>query len=105
MRRLVDLNQEQRIKEPVLGMLTMAVVGDHGGLYDHRTGRAFASQLGEFFKFLTSKRTSEPFYWRFYAELQASQGQDADALESRVKQIRAAKARVFEERDPECFAR
>jgi len=103
LRRIAELDQTGRIKERILGMLTTAVIGDHGGLYDHRTGHAFAPQLGEFFKFLTSKRASEPGYWRFYAELQAARGEEAAALESRLRQSRAAKARLFEERDPEAF--
>lgn len=104
LRRLVELGQEARVQERVLGMLTMAVISDQDGLYDHRTGRAFAGPLEEFFKFVTTKRASEPFYWRFWAELQAGRGDLARALESRLRQSRAAKARLFEVRDPERFA-
>jgi len=104
MRRLVDLDQAARLRERVLGMLTVAVISDQDGLYDNRTGRAFAGQLDDFFKYLTSKRASEPCHWRFWAELQAARGDLALSLESRLRQSRAAKAKTLEERHPEAFA-
>lgn len=104
MRRLVELDQAPRIAERVLGMLTAAVVNDVDGLWDFRTGKSYGNQLDQFFKYLTSRCTSEPCYWRFYAELQDSRRESAEALDSRMKQIRAAKARLWEERDPERFA-
>merc|ERR1711870_91744 len=57
------------------------------------------------FRHLTSNNTSEPFYWRFFSELQYSRGEHVFALESRLKQIRAAKARLWEIRDPEKFTK
>merc|ERR1712079_230388 len=103
MRRLVDLGHTTRIQEKIVGMLTVAVVNDADGLYDARRGKAFGNQLNEFFQFLTSKCASLPFAWRFWSELQDSRGQREEALESRLKQHRAAQAQLWEERDPERF--
>lgn len=103
MRRLVDLDRASSIQERIVGALTMAVVTDADGLYDSRTGKAFGKQLNEFFKFLTSKVSSAPFAWRFFAELQESRGERQEALDSRMKQHRAAQARIWDERDPDRF--
>lgn len=85
-------------------MITVAVITDAGGLSDSRTGRAFAGPLRELFQLLTSKRASEPFYWRFYAELQHASGDAGPALESRLRQSRAAQARLWVENDPTKFS-
>jgi len=103
LKRMVELEQAPRIKERVLGMITMAVVTDKDGLHDSRTGRAFTAQLSDFFSYLTSRVSSVPWHWRFYAELQISNGEAVQALESRLKQNRAAQAKIWEERDPESF--
>jgi len=105
MRRLVDLGQAPRIQEKVLGMLTAAVVNDVDGLYDFRTGKAFANQLNQLFGSLTSVCSSEPFFWRFYSELQNARGELSESLDSRLKQIRAAKARLWDTRDHDSFKR
>lgn len=105
MRRLVDLHQAARIQERVLGMLTAVVVNDVGDLYDFRTGSAFAGQLNELFRSLTTNNTSEPCYWRFYSELQYGRGDMAGSFDSRFKQMRAAKAKLWEERDPDIFTK
>eukprot|EP00971_Amphidinium_carterae_P246940 4904326-Amphidinium_carterae.1 len=81
----------------------MAVISDSDGLYDHRTGKAFERQLLEFFEFLTSRRATEPAYFRFYADLQDSCGLRKDGLENRLKQSRAAQHRLWEEKDPDRF--
>merc|ERR1719373_1005930 len=81
----------------------MAVVSDAQGLYNNTTGKVFGDQLNTFYKFLTSKYSSLPFVWRFWAELQDSRGEGKLALESRLKQHRAAQAKLWEERDPEKF--
>ncbi|CAK0849391.1 unnamed protein product [Prorocentrum cordatum] len=104
MRRLVDLDQAGRIQERILGLLTSVVVGDVDGLYDSRTGGAFAKMLTDFLRHLTSKISSQPCYWRFLAELQDAHGNPADAVDSRLKQVRAAQAKMWEERDPALFA-
>merc|ERR1712060_426586 len=103
MSRLVELEQAFRIQQRVLGMLTAAVVNNMEGLYENRTGRIFLNALSDFFKLLTSKHASEPYYWHFYAELQDVRGESAEALDSRLKQCRAAQARIWEERDPSSF--
>merc|ERR1719277_1995197 len=103
MRQLAELDQTARIQERILGMVTMAVVSDAGGLFNNTTGRTFSDQLNTFYKFLTSKCSSLAFVWRFWAELQDSRGERRQALESRLKQNRAAQAKLWEERDPERF--
>mmetsp|Transcript_86306 Transcript_86306/g.244653 ORF Transcript_86306/g.244653 Transcript_86306/m.244653 type:complete len:590 (+) Transcript_86306:3-1772(+) len=104
LQRLVELGQTARLQEGVLGMLTAAVVKDAEGLYDGRTGRAFLGTLTGFFQLLTSRCASEPCFWHFYAELQDVRGEPAEALGSRLKQCRAAQARLWEERDPAKFS-
>mmetsp|Transcript_66769 Transcript_66769/g.186223 ORF Transcript_66769/g.186223 Transcript_66769/m.186223 type:complete len:1019 (-) Transcript_66769:102-3158(-) len=104
LRRLVELDQTQRIEQRVLGAITVAVVTDQGGLYEGRSGGAFVRQLDSFFELLTSKNTSIPFFWYFYAELQESRGQREEALQSRFKQSRAAQAKLWDENDPQRFA-
>lgn len=103
LRRLVELNMVSRVDKRMLGTLTMAVVNDKDGLYDQRTGAAFAPLLRNFFEFLTSRHTSEPFFWQFFAVLQDFQGHRSEALESNFKQARAAQARLWDLQDPELF--
>jgi len=104
MSRFVELEQIPRIREKVLGAVTVAVISDQEGLYGSHTGREYVRQLGNLFKLLTDHQASDPAHWRLYAEFQDSRGEDASALECRLKQFRAAKPRLFDERDPECFA-
>jgi hypothetical protein len=92
-----------RVDERMLGTLTMAVVTDKDGLYDHRTGAAFAPALRNFFEILTAKHTSEPFFWQFFAILQVFQGHRLESLESRFKQARASQARLWELQDTDRF--
>jgi len=94
LRRLVDLGHNNRVQERIVGMLTVAVINDADGLYDSRKGSAFSTQLGEFFQFLSTKCSSFPFLWRFWAELQDSRGQREEALDSRLKQHRAIMAKL-----------
>lgn len=103
MRRLVELHQASRIEERVLGILTMSIVCDRDGLSDERTGKAFATRMMSFFEYLTSQSASEPYFWRFYAELQESQGQRVASVESRFRQTRAAQ-RLWTQADPERFS-
>jgi len=104
MSRFVELEQIPRIREKVLGAVTVAVISNQEGLYGSRTGHDFMRQLGDFFKKLTDHQVSDPVHWRLYAEFQDSRGNASDALECRLKQFRAAKGRLFDERDPENFA-
>jgi len=103
LRRLVELNMVSQVDDRTLGTITMAVVNDKDGLFDKRTGAAFAPMLSKFFEFLTANHTSEPFIWQFYAILQDFQGQRLQSLESRFKQARASQARLWELQDPERF--
>eukprot|EP00933_Yihiella_yeosuensis_P019903 TRINITY_DN16050_c0_g7_i1.p1 TRINITY_DN16050_c0_g7~~TRINITY_DN16050_c0_g7_i1.p1 ORF type:complete len:958 (+),score=197.92 TRINITY_DN16050_c0_g7_i1:52-2925(+) len=104
-RRLIDLNQVGRVKDQVLGMLTVAVINDMGGLYNHpQTGKSFMRMLTDLFRHATSNATaSRASFWNFYAELQDSAGDHKDALESRMNQSRALQARIWDETDPETF--
>jgi len=103
LKRLVELGQIPRITEQILGILTMSIVHDVDELFDNHTGKHYEKPMLDFFKFLTDSCTSEPFHWRFFAELQASKGLQADALESRLRQSRAVQARLWEEADPAKF--
>jgi len=103
LRRFVELEQIGKIKERVLGMITMAVVSDAQGLCDGRSGKSFAGQLREFFRFLTSNCATVPFHWQFYAELQDAGGAHAAALESRLRQCRAIQATMWDVIDPQAF--
>merc|ERR1712159_532705 len=86
LRRLVELNMVSQVDERTLGTITMAVVNDKDGLFDQRTGKAFAPMLRQFF-----------------AILQDLQGQRQQSLESRFKQARASQARLWDLQDPERF--
>jgi len=103
LKQLIELGQIQRVTDRLLGTLTLAVIQNTDGLYENRTGWQSEKQLMEFFKFITSKRASEPFYWRFFALLQDAKKLDQDAFESRLRQARAALAKIWVEADPEVF--
>jgi len=103
MRRLVELDRQNRLQESVLGMLTLAVIDDHQGLYEGKSGGAFRKQLMDFLLFVTTKCSSVPCHWRFLAELQDISGLRIDALESRLKQCRALQAQLWDEKDPITF--
>jgi len=103
MRRLVELDRHNRLQEAVLGMLTLATVEDHEGLYEGATGKTFRKPLMDFLGFLTTKCSSVPHFWRLYAELQDVQGFRSDALDSRLSQCRATQARIWKEPDPDEF--
>jgi len=103
LRRLTDLGHFNRIQEKIIGMLTVAVVSDADGLYDSRRGAAFSNQLNDFLQYFTTKSSSLPYVWRFWAELQDSRGQREEALDCRLKQHRATVAKLWDERDPAIF--
>eukprot|EP00928_Gymnodinium_smaydae_P045004 TRINITY_DN30040_c0_g1_i1.p1 TRINITY_DN30040_c0_g1~~TRINITY_DN30040_c0_g1_i1.p1 ORF type:complete len:1007 (-),score=172.05 TRINITY_DN30040_c0_g1_i1:166-3186(-) len=103
LRQFVEMNRIDLVKEQILGIVTMAVIGDKGGLYENQTGGRFTLKLLSFFEFATSRHSSTPFIWRFYAELQDSQGQVKEATESRKREARAAQARLWNQGDPEVF--
>lgn len=103
LRRLVELEQIGRVQRQVLGMVTQAVVTDMPDLYEGRTGRTCMRQLLDFYKFATDHTASRPDFWSFYAHLQDASGDDAGALESRLRQCRVLQARLWEENDPETF--
>lgn len=110
MKRLIELEQGSRIQERVMGILTMSVVSDAQGLYkppggDETHGAQFGDKLMEFFQFCTQKVASVPHYWRFFAELQVAFNLNAEALESRLCQCRAAQARLWVEKDADVFGK
>jgi len=105
MKRIVELDQGKKLPERILGILAMSVISDTPDLYKGTHGAQFADKLLDFFKFLTGKCASEPAYWRFFAELQIYHDQPAEALESRLRQSRAAQAKLWIEADPEIFSK
>jgi tetratricopeptide (TPR) repeat protein len=105
MRRLVELECAERIDEKMLGMITGAVINDAEGLYEDTRGRRFAFKLLDFYKFITSRCASVPFYWHFFSEMQLLHDQPEAALDSRLKQARAEQAKLWIEADPEKFAK
>eukprot|EP00931_Biecheleriopsis_adriatica_P049711 TRINITY_DN28764_c0_g1_i1.p1 TRINITY_DN28764_c0_g1~~TRINITY_DN28764_c0_g1_i1.p1 ORF type:complete len:961 (-),score=216.85 TRINITY_DN28764_c0_g1_i1:151-2679(-) len=102
-RRLIELGQMGRIAYQQLGMITQAVACDRDGLYEGRRGRTHLRQLLDFYKFATDNTASRQDFWQLYGELQDATGDDAGALDSRLKQCRALQARIWDENDPETF--
>lgn len=103
MRRLVELEKMDHFDENVLGAVCSAVISDDQNVFA-QTGKAFTKKLTEFFEFATSKTSSVPFIWRWYAELQEFECHHEEALDSRLKQCRATQAKLWDETDPDRFS-